>query len=62
MALLLNRHGNEVKITEETLKEVASNRFISYEVVQLLHRAVTIKVTVGVIEAAATSRNQSLVF
>jgi hypothetical protein len=33
MALLLNWHGNKVKITKEMLKEVASNKFISYEVV-----------------------------
>jgi len=55
MALLLRKRGDEVKITEEVLKEAASNESASYEVVQLLYQTGSINVTLGVIEAAATS-------
>jgi len=56
IALLLNRRGDEVKVTEEVLIEAVSNEHQSYGAVQLLfHQTVEIKVTVRVIEAAATS-------
>jgi hypothetical protein len=55
MALLLDWRGDEVKITKEVVREAASNESISYKVVQLLYQTIGIKVTIGVIEAAATS-------
>ena len=60
MALLLDRRSDEVKITEDVLKEAASNGFGGFKVLQLLHRTVSIKVTVGVIEAAATSGQEQI--
>ena len=55
MALLLDQRGSEVKITKEVLKEAVSNEYASNELIQLLHQAVGIKVTITIIEAAATS-------
>jgi tetratricopeptide (TPR) repeat protein len=60
MALLLRQRGHEVKITEEVLKEAASNESASYRMVQLLYQTVSINVTVGVIEAAATSGQEQV--
>ncbi len=36
MALLLDRRGGEVQITEEVLKEAASNQYTGHRVVQLV--------------------------
>ena len=55
MALLLDQRGSEVKITEEVLKEAVSNEYASNELIQLLHQAVSLKIPIEVIEAAATS-------
>ncbi|OCK86545.1 ankyrin, partial [Cenococcum geophilum 1.58] len=60
MALLLDQCGTEVKITEEVVKEAASNESGSCEVIQYLHQTISIKVTVGVIEAAATSGQEQV--
>ncbi|OCK82507.1 ankyrin repeat-containing protein, partial [Lepidopterella palustris CBS 459.81] len=59
MELLLDQRGTEVKITEGVLKEAVSNEFASREVIQLL-QTIGIKVTVGVIEAAATSGQEQV--
>ncbi|KAH8649711.1 hypothetical protein BGZ60DRAFT_569767 [Tricladium varicosporioides] len=54
MTLLLDQRGDEVKITEEVVKEAAGNEQSGEEVIRLLHQTISIKVTCGVIEAAAT--------
>lgn len=54
MSVLLDRRGTEVQITEEVVKVAASNDF---DTVKLLVEKVGAKVTLGVIEAAATNGN-----
>jgi len=60
VALLLDQRGSEIKITEEVFKEAVSNEYASNELIQLLHQAVGIKVTIAIIEAAATSGQERL--
>ncbi|WAO92355.1 HET domain-containing protein [Fusarium falciforme] len=62
MALLLKQRGPEVKITEEVLKEAASNEHSGYRVIKFLHQTIGIKFTAGLIEAAATSGQEEVLW
>ena len=60
MAMLLKQRSDQVKITEDVLKAALSNESISKDMMILLHKSTNINVTIGLIEAAATSGQEKV--